>query len=139
MATRCPDCDARPLTRCARCDASLCDAHRPAREARCAACEREWTDELPTRRALQRLFAPSATVMSGGLTFLFLMPVLMALPFSLGAPLVAALATAVGLSGGVATYRLVNRAARAQFLREHARALPVARVVRVRRALPSPR
>ncbi len=138
---RCDRCEAQPAARCGRCEAPLCATHRPPRGRRCRTCERDWADEAPTRRTLQRLFAPSACVLSGGLTFLFLMPVLIALPFSLGAPLVAALASSVGLSGAVATYRLVERAARAQFLREHARALPVARVVRsvrLRRALPAP-
>lgn len=139
---RCASCDAPSDpggARCARCNAALCAAHRPAAGERCAACELEWQDEAPTRRSLQRLFVPSACVLAGGTTLLALLPVLVALPFAIAGPVVAALATTTGLSSGVATYRLVERAARAQFLREHARGLPVARVVRARRALPAPR
>ncbi|MCB9564847.1 MAG: hypothetical protein H6709_18865 [Kofleriaceae bacterium] len=129
---RCGDCDAHAVARCGRCNAPVCRRHQPRLGQRCGGCEADWADDLPVRRMLQRLFAPPAFVLAGGASFLFMMPVLIALPFSIGAPLVATLAALVGFGASVGTYRLVERAARAQFLREHARALPVARVVRGR-------
>jgi hypothetical protein len=45
----------------------------------------------------------------------------------------------VGFGAAVGTCRLVESSARAQFLREHARGLPEARLVRWRRALPPAR
>ena len=91
------------------------------------------------RRALQHMFAPPAFVLAGGLTFGLLLPVLFALPFTIGATVVAAIATSVGFGAASGTCRLVEGAARAQFLREHTLALPEARVVRMPARLPAPR
>jgi hypothetical protein len=77
------------------------------------------------------MFAPPVFVLAGGLTFGILLPVLFALPFTLGATIVAAVATLVGFAAAGGTVRLVDRTARAQFLREHALALPEARVIRL--------
>lgn len=85
------------------------------------------------------MFAPPAFVLGGGLTFGLLLPVLFALPFSIGATLVAAVATSVGFGAAVGTCRLVESTARAQFLREQTRHLPEARVIIRRRELPAPR
>lgn len=87
------------------------------------------------------MFAPPTFVLAGGIAFGLLLPILFALPFAIGATLVAAAATGVGFSAAAGACRLVDRAARAQFLREHARALPRAQAVRVtkRRSLPAPR
>lgn len=87
------------------------------------------------------MFAPPTFVLAGGLTFGMLLPLLFALPFAAGVTLIAAAATGAGFSAAVGACRLVDRAARAQFLREHARALPRATVLRVtkRRSLPAPR
>jgi len=77
------------------------------------------------------MFAPPAFVLAGGLTFGMLLPVLFALPFSVGAAVVAVLATSVGFAAASGTCHLVESTARAQFLKEHAMGLPVARVVRL--------
>lgn len=139
MAARCTDCDSGPVTRCGRCGRGLCRSHIPERSRRCNPCEAEWYEDSHTRRALQHMFAPPAFVLSGGLCFGLLLPVLFALPFTVGATLVAALATTVGFGAAVGTCRLVESSARAQFLREHARALPEARVIKLPRALPPAR
>jgi hypothetical protein len=129
---RCEECQSRPVSRCARCSTGLCGAHIPVRGRRCKRCEEEWVGEKRTRRALQHMFAPPVFILAGGLTFGILLPVLFALPFTIGATVVAGVATAVGYAAASGTCRLVDSAARAQFLREHQLALPVARVVRLR-------
>jgi len=136
---RCGDCDRRPAGRCGRCNATLCQSHAPLRGRRCAGCEADWRQDSGTRRALQHMFAPPAFVLAGGLTFGLLLPVLFALPFSVGAIVVAALATSAGFGAAVGACRLVESAARAQFLREHAAALPEARVLRLPPASRAPR
>ena len=139
MGARCTDCDSRPVTRCGRCGRGLCRPHIPDRSRRCTACEAEWYDDGGTRRALQQMFAPPAFVLAGGLCFGLLLPVLFALPFTIGATLTAAVATTVGFAAAVGACRLVESTARAQFLRQHARSLPEARVVKLPRALPPAR
>jgi hypothetical protein len=139
MGARCIECDSRPVSRCGRCGRGVCRPHMPSRGRRCGACEEEWQDDGGTRRALQHMFAPPAFVLAGGLCFGLLLPVLFALPFTIGATLIAAVATTVGFGAAVGTCRLVESSARAQFLREHARSLPEARIVRYRRALPPAR
>jgi hypothetical protein len=135
----CRECAHEPVTRCGRCSVGLCNLHVPGRGHRCVRCEAEWSDDGRARRALQHMFAPPAFVLAAGITFGLLLPVLFALPFTVGATLVAAIATSVGFGAAVGTCRLVESTARAQFLREHARTLPEARVIRYRpRALPGP-
>lgn len=136
MRAGCPDCATSPASRCGRCGLGVCLSHVPARATRCARCEAEWVADRQTRRLLQQMFAPPAFVLAAGLTFGVLLPVLLALPFTVGATFVAAVATSAGFGAAVGTCRLVDQTARAQFLREHARALPEARVVRMRKALP---
>jgi hypothetical protein len=77
------------------------------------------------------MFAPPAFVLSGGLTFGLLLPVLFALPFTIGAMVVAILATSVGFATASGTCHLLESTARAQFLREHATGLPAMRVLRL--------
>jgi hypothetical protein len=139
MGARCTDCDDTPTTRCGRCSTSLCRAHAPARQQRCDSCEAEWRDDARARRALQHIFAPPVFVLAGGMAFGLLLPVLFALPFTVGATLVAAIATSVGFAAATGTCRLVDSTARAQFLKEHARGLPQARVIRSGRSLPPAR
>lgn len=128
---RCDDCEQAPTLCCGRCAARLCSRHAPGPWRRCAACEAEWDDDGQTRRALQHMFAPPTFVLAGGITFGLLLPLLLALPFTAAATLVAAAATAVGFTAAAGTCQLVERAARAQFLRESARALPTAIVRRL--------
>jgi len=128
---RCGDCERRPVTRCERCARGICRAHLPRKGERCMSCEADWRDDQRTRRALQQMFAPPAFVLAGGMAFALLLPVLFALPFSIGALLVAGLATLSGFGAAVGACRLVESSARAQFLREHAATLPEARVLRL--------
>ena len=141
---RCDACDDAPVARCGRCAASLCKTHAPRAFRRCSGCEADWADDAPTRRALQHMFAPAAFVLAGGMSFALLLPVLLALPFGIGATLVALVAVTAGFAGAGGACRLVESGARAQFLREQARGLPVARLlpatrIRARPALPPPR
>jgi len=132
-ARRCGDCDLRPVTRCGRCNTALCRAHVPGRARRCAICEADYQGDHGTRRALQQMFAPPAFVLAGGLMFGLLLPLLFALPFSVGAIVVAGIATLTGFGAALGACRLVDTTARAQFLREHAPSgLPEARVIHYR-------
>ncbi|MCE9573484.1 MAG: hypothetical protein K8W52_10020 [Deltaproteobacteria bacterium] len=102
---------------------------------RCAACEREWREGARSRNAVKSMFAPAITILAGGAVFGALLPLVMG--SFVGACAVAALTTAAGVSAGVGTARLVDGAARTQFRREKARALPEARARIVHhRALP---
>jgi hypothetical protein len=133
---RCERCDSEPAAHCARCGACVCREHIPQRGSRCTSCEEEWTDGSGTRRAVKQMFAPASFVLAGGAAFGALLPVVAILPAFLGAIVVAAVSTTVGVVAAAGTTGLVDGVARAQFLREHARGLPEARVVR---ALPPPR
>ena len=124
---RCERCDADPATRCRRCGAPVCSEHAPDAGRRCPACETEWQDAARSRRAIKHMFAPAAFVLGGGAVFGALLPLVAVLPPLTGAVVVAALSTAVGILASTGTNNLVDAAARAQFLRDHARALPEAR------------
>jgi hypothetical protein len=103
MGSRCHDCETAPASRCGRCSTPLCRSHIPGRGQRCPSCEADWRGDASTRRALQHMFAPPAFVLAGGLTFGLLLPVLFALPFTVGAALVAGLATTVGFAAAGGT------------------------------------
>jgi hypothetical protein len=98
---------------------------------RCEACEREWQDEAVTRRSAKLIFAPPIAILSGGVLFGLLLPVSIGGAF--GAAVMCMLACAAALGTGAGMCRLVDRSARALFLREHAGTLPPARL------LPHPR
>jgi len=87
------------------------------------------------------MFAPPAFVLAAGATFAALLPVLLALPFAAATVVVATVSVTAGFGAAHGTVKTIDRAARSQFLREHARALPEARarIVRRPRALPAPR
>ncbi len=130
--------------RCGRCTSTRCARHALGAGERCARCERDWRDEAPTRRSAKLIFAPAVGVLAGGLLFGLLLPV--SLGGAIGATVMAAFAagTAVGASAG--TCALVDRSARAMFLRERAGSLPAARLLPpprhrppVRLMLPAPR
>jgi len=73
------------------------------------------------------MFAPAAFVLGGGAVFGALLPLVAILPPLTGALVVASLSTTIGVVAATGTNGLIDAAARAQFLRDHSRALPEAR------------
>ena len=128
---RCSDCVSHPVMRCGRCQSTRCERHALAPGHRCTACEREWHEDAPLRRAAKLIFAPSAALFTGGALFALLMPV--SLGGAIGAVIMCAFACGSAVGAGAGTCSLVHRSARAMFLRERAAGLPAARL------LPSPR
>src|SRR6185295_6391945 len=98
---------------------------------RCEHCERDWADEAATRRAAKLIFAPTIAVLAGGILFGLLLPI--SAGGALGAALMCAFACTTAVGVGAGACRIVDRNARALFLRERAGGLPPARL------LPSPR
>lgn len=113
--------------RCGRCNQPRCAQHALALDERCEGCERDWQDEAVTRRAAKLIFVPPLAILAGGLLFGLLLPV--SFGGALGAAILCALACATAGATGAATCRLVDRSARALFLREHASGLPAARLL----------
>jgi hypothetical protein len=124
---RCIDCTTRSVMSCGRCSRTRCARHALEPGERCEACELDWEEEALTRRAAKLIFAPPIAILAGGLLFGTLLPV------TIGGALGAAILCAVAAAAGTGTCALVDRSARALFLREHAGGLPAARL------LPSPR
>jgi hypothetical protein len=77
------------------------------------------------------IFAPSAALFTGGALFALLLPV--SLGGLVGGVIMCAIACGSAVGAGAGTCSLVERSARAMFLRERAAGLPPARL------LPSPR
>ena len=117
--------------RCGRCIATRCERHALRRSQRCENCECDWRDEAPTRRAAKLIFVPPIAILTGGLLFALLLPV--SLGGMVGVAFMATFALLTALGAGAGACRLVDRSARALFLRERAGGLPPARL------LPSPR
>jgi hypothetical protein len=135
-ADRCDDCTTRAVMRCGRCNRTRCAAHALAPGARCPACERAWDDEAVTRRAAKLIFAPPSAILAGGGLFGALLPI--AVGGAIGAAILCGIACATAALAASATCRLVDRSARALFLRERAGALPAARLLAgPRAALPA--
>jgi hypothetical protein len=130
-AARCTDCTTRPVMCCRRCDTTRCEAHALAPGERCDHCERDWGEEEVTRRAAKAIFAPPVAILSGGLLFGLLLPI--SIGGAIGAAFLCTLACVTGVAAGASACRLVDRSARAMFLRERVGGLPPARL------LPSPR
>lgn len=130
-ASPCTDCTTRPVMCCGRCNSTRCWAHAFAAGERCARCERDWRDDAVIRRAAKVIFAPPIAILAGGLLFGLLLPV--SLGGAIGAAIMCALACMTAVAAGTGACRLVDRSARAMFLREHGGGLPPARL------LPSPR
>ncbi len=130
-ASHCDDCITAPSMRCARCTTTRCKRHALGAGERCDRCERDWSDEAPTRRAAKLIFVPPIAIFTGGLLFGLLLPV--SVGGVVGAAVMAALALATALGAGAGACRVVDRSARAMFLRERSGGLPAARL------LPSPR
>jgi hypothetical protein len=116
---------------CGRCSHTRCAAHPLPAGARCDRCERDWEDEAVSRRAAKLIFAPPVAILAGGLLFGLLLPVW--LGGVIGAAVLCAVACAIAVAAGTGACRLVDRSARALFLRERGGGLPAARL------LPSPR
>lgn len=124
----CGECDTRPVATCGRCDVALCQRHRPRPGRRCHRCERDYAERATGRNRLKFLLAvPSATIATA-LGLGLLLPITG--PGLVGSIVVAAGAAIAATGTGAAFIVGVERMARAQFLREHGRELPEARVVR---------
>jgi hypothetical protein len=124
----CTDCEARPVVQCPRCEMALCARHRPRSGRRCLRCERDYAERAAGRNRLKfALAVPTATV-AASLALGLLLPITG--PGLIGSIIVAcgAASAATGLGGAVVVG--IERTARAQFLSEHGRELPEARVVR---------
>src|SRR6188472_3397959 len=114
----CRACTTRPVMRCGRCTSTRCAVHVLIPGQRCERCERDWAEEKPTRRAAKVIFAPPAAILAGGLLFGLLLPV--SLGGAVGAAVMAAMACGTAVATGAGACRLVDRSARAMFLRERA-------------------
>jgi hypothetical protein len=117
--------------RCGRCNTTRCEQHALEAGERCDRCERDWQDDLVTRRAAKLIFAPPLAILAGGLLFGLLLPV--SIGGAIGAAAMCALACIIAVAAGAGVCRLVDHSARTMFLREHTGGLPPARL------LPSPR
>jgi len=113
--------------KCGRCTTTRCARHALPAGRRCDGCERDWQEEAPTRRAAKLIFAPPIAVLSGGLLFGLLLPI--SLGGAIGAAIMCSLACATAVGAGAGACRLVDRSARAMFLRERAGRLPPARLL----------
>lgn len=113
--------------RCGRCAQTYCAAHALPAGERCDGCEKDWEDEATTRRQVKVLFAPPAAILAGGVLFALLMPI--SIGGALGATLMAAIACGTGVSAGAGMCKIVDRSARALFLRQRATGLPTARLL----------
>jgi hypothetical protein len=127
----CRTCRTKPVMRCGRCTITRCAAHALPAGERCERCEQDWKAEAPTRRSAKVIFAPPAAILTGGLVLGLLLPV--TIGGAIGAAVMAAFACGTAVATGAGACRLVDRSARAMFLRERAGGLPPARL------LPSPR
>ncbi|HEY0190136.1 MAG TPA: hypothetical protein VGC42_03385 [Kofleriaceae bacterium] len=94
---------------------------------RCDHCELDWQEEAVSRRAAKLIFAPPLAILAGGLLFGVLLPVSIGGAFGAAVLCAIACATAVGTATGAC--RLVDRSARAMFLRERNAGLPSARLL----------
>ena len=120
----CAACVEAPVSSCGRCTTSQCARHALEPGERCRACERDYRDEARTRRAVKVIFAPAVGLFAGGAVF-----ALITLGGAIGAAVMCAVAVgiAVGASAGLCT--LVDRSARAMFLRERSTGVPAARLL----------
>jgi hypothetical protein len=126
-ASRCADCIRHPVMRCGRCNTTCCQAHALTTSERCERCEHDWEEEAVTRRAAKLIFAPPVAILTGGLLFGLLLPV--SIGGAIGAAILCALACGTGVAAGTGACHLVDRSARAMFLRERGGGLPPARLL----------
>jgi hypothetical protein len=113
--------------RCGRCTTTRCVRHALAPGHRCDACEHDYADEAPTRRAAKLIFVPPLALFAGGILFGLLLPI--SIGGAIGATVMAALACGTSVAAGAGACRIVDRNARAMFLRERAGTLPAARLL----------
>jgi hypothetical protein len=130
MADRCTDCTERPVVRCGRCASARCAAHAFAPGERCGTCEADYADDAPTRRSAKLLFAPPLAVLVGGVLFGLMLPITVG--GAIGAAIMCALACSATIGAGFGACKMVDRSARALFLRERAVGLPPARLLPAR-------
>ena len=123
----CQDCLLHPVMRCGRCTCTFCAHHALAPGRRCDACESDYADELATRRAAKVLVAPPIVVLVGGLLFLALTPI--TIGGAIGATVIAALTCGTAVRAGAGACKVVERNARAMFMRERSGGLPAARLL----------
>src|SRR5262245_44003956 len=112
-ARRCSECLSAPVMKCGRCMQTRCERHALKAGERCDACERDWREEAPTRRAAKLIFAPPIAILSGGLLFGLLLPV--SLGGAIGAAVMCGIACGTAVGAGAAACRIVDRSARAMF------------------------
>lgn len=112
--------------RCGRCALTCCAEHVLLAGERCDGCERDWQEEATTRRHAKVLFAPSTAILTGGVLFAVLMPVAFG---AIGLTIIAAVACGLGVSAGAGVCKVVDRSARAMFLRERGTGIPAARLL----------
>lgn len=124
----CTDCHDAPVTDCRRCDGALCERHRPVVGRRCRRCEHDYAAGSSTRNRLKVMVAIPAATIAAALGLGLLLPI--SGPGLVGSIVVAAGTALAASSIGSAIVIGIERTARAQFLREHGRDLPEARVVR---------
>jgi len=116
-----------PVMKCGRCTLTRCARHALAEGRRCDQCERDYQEELPTRRAAKLIFAPPVAILAGGLIFGLLLPI--SLGGAVGAAIMCAFACALAVGAGAGACRLVDHSARTLFLRETCGTLPPARLL----------
>jgi predicted lipid-binding transport protein (Tim44 family) len=113
--------------RCGRCTETRCAEHAFSAGRRCQRCEHDYAADEPTRRAAKLMFAPPMAILAGGLIFGILLPI--SFGGAIGAAIMGMFACGIAFGTGAAMCTLVDRSARALFLREKAGELPVARLL----------
>ena len=126
-ARPCDACVSCPVMRCGRCACTRCALHALGTAERCDGCERDWADEAVTRRQAKVLFVPPIALLAGGVLFGLLLPV--SIGGLIGAAVMSALACGTAIAAGAGMCKVVDRSARALFLRERAGGLPTARLL----------
>src|SRR3569833_2783043 len=121
---RCRACIEAPVATCGWCCLLCCSAHQFIAGERCSACERDVREEALTRRAVKLIFAAPVGLFCGGMLFAVL-----SFGGALGAAIACALACFAAVSAGAGVCSLVDRSARAMFLREKSPGLPAARLL----------
>lgn len=84
-------------------------------------------DDAQSRRAAKLIFVPPIALFAGGVLFGLLLPI--SIGGAIGATVMAALACGTAVAAGAGACNLVDRSARAMFLRERANTLPMARLL----------
>lgn len=127
MVDDCTDCALHPVMRCGRCAVTRCRTHVFTSGERCDRCELDYADDAPVRRNVKLLMAPPVALITGGLLFGLLLPI--SFGGAVGVAIMCMVACITGVGAGVGTCTLVDRTARATFLRERGGLLPPARLV----------